>query len=57
MWMRWVGYGLQGVGGLMALTGLGIFTVGKLVERAAVGGNDDLVLDDAVVEVEVATVG
>jgi hypothetical protein len=33
--MKWVGYGLQGVGGLMALAGMGVFAVGKLVEHAA----------------------
>jgi hypothetical protein len=33
--MKWLGYGLQGVGGLMALAGMGVFAVGKLVEHAA----------------------
>jgi hypothetical protein len=39
--MKWVGYGLQGVGGLIALTGMGVFAVGKLVERTATRGTDD----------------
>ena len=33
--MKWIGYGLQGIGGVMALTGMGLFAVGKLVEHAA----------------------
>ena len=33
--MKWLGYGLQGVGGVMAIAGLGVFAVGKLVARAA----------------------
>ena len=33
--MKWLGYGLQGVGGVMAIAGLSVFTVGKLVARAA----------------------
>jgi hypothetical protein len=36
--MKWIGYGLQGVGGLMAMAGLGVFAVGKLVEHVATGG-------------------
>jgi hypothetical protein len=42
--MKWVGYGLQGIGGVIALTGIGVFAVGKLVERAATGraGDDEL---------------
>lgn len=39
--MKWVGYGLQGVGGLIALTGMGVFAMGKLVERAASRGSGD----------------
>jgi hypothetical protein len=39
--MRWIGYGLQGVGGLMAVTGLGVFALGKLVEHVASRGADD----------------
>ena len=39
--MKWVGYGLQGIGGMIALTGMGVFAVGKLVERAASGRGDD----------------
>lgn len=39
--MKWLGYGLQGVGGLMAIAGVGVFAVGKLVERAASGADDD----------------
>ena len=39
--MKWVGYGLQGVGGLMAIAGLGVFAVGKLVEHVATGGAED----------------
>ena len=33
--MKWLGYGLQGVGGVMAIAGLSVFAVGKLVARAA----------------------
>jgi hypothetical protein len=33
--MKWIGYGLQGVGGVMTIAGLGVFAVGKLVARAA----------------------
>jgi hypothetical protein len=36
--MKWIGYGLQGVGGMMAVTGLGVFALGKLVEHAASRG-------------------
>ena len=39
--MKWVGYGLQGVGGVIALTGMGVFAVGKLVERAATRETED----------------
>jgi hypothetical protein len=53
--MKWVGYGLQGIGGLMAVTGIGLFAVGKLVERAAVGGRGEAA-DDADAE-GVAPVG
>ena len=38
--MKWIGYGLQGVGGLMAVTGLGVFAFGKLVEHVATRGDD-----------------
>jgi hypothetical protein len=44
--MKWIGYGLQGVGGLMAVTGLGVFALGKLVEHVGSRGADD----DATVE-------
>lgn len=37
--MKWIGYGLQGVGGLMAVTGMGVFALGKLVEHAASRGD------------------
>jgi hypothetical protein len=50
--MKWLGYGLQGVGGLMAIGGVAIFAVGKLVERAASGANDD----DAVEEESVIAI-
>ena len=39
--MKWIGYGLQGVGGLMAVTGVGVFALGKLVEHAASRGDDE----------------
>ena len=39
--MKWIGYGLQGVGGIMAIAGLGVFAVGKLVEHVATGGSRD----------------
>jgi hypothetical protein len=39
--MKWIGYGLQGIGALMAVTGVGLLAVGKLVERAALGGRED----------------
>ena len=39
--MKWIGYGLQGIGGIMALTGMGVFALGKLVERAAGGHETD----------------
>jgi hypothetical protein len=45
--MKWVGYGLQGVGGLMAVTGLGVFALGKLVEHVASRGGDE---GDATIE-------
>jgi hypothetical protein len=38
--MKWFGYGLQAAGGVLALTGMGVFAVGKLVERAALGHHD-----------------
>ena len=44
--MRWIGYGLQGVGGMLAVTGLGVFALGKLVEHAASRGD----ADEAIVE-------
>jgi hypothetical protein len=52
--MRWVGYGLQGVGGLMAITGMGVFALGKLVERAAGRGAEEA--PDGSSEVEVVAV-
>ena len=39
--MKWFGYGLQGVGGMMAIAGLGVFAVGKFVEHVATGGAED----------------
>jgi hypothetical protein len=39
--MKWIGYGLQGVGGLMAVTGLGVFALGKMVEHVATRGAGD----------------
>jgi hypothetical protein len=48
--MKWIGYGLQGVGGMMAVTGLGVFALGKLVERAASRG----AAEDATVELSEA---
>lgn len=33
--MKWIGYGLQGVGGMMAIAGLGVFAV------VATGGTED----------------
>ena len=41
--MKWVGYGLQGVGGLMAMAGMGVFALGKLVEHAAGRGTEESV--------------
>jgi hypothetical protein len=38
--MKWIGYGLQGVGGVLAVTGLGVFALGKLVEHVASRGDD-----------------
>jgi hypothetical protein len=48
--MKWVGYGLQGVGGLIALTGMGVFAVGKVVERAATRGTEDELVAPAEIE-------
>lgn len=39
--MKWIGYGLQGVGGLLTVTGLGVFALGKLVEHAVSRGDDE----------------
>jgi hypothetical protein len=39
--MKWIGYGLQGVGGMMAIAGLGVFAVGRFVEHVATGGTED----------------
>jgi hypothetical protein len=50
--MKWIGYGLQGIGGAMAVTGLGVFALGKLVERAALGGSGDVESDPAASETE-----
>ena len=38
--MKWIGYGLQGVGGLMAVTGLGVFALGKVVEHVGSRGDE-----------------
>ena len=50
--MKWVGYGLQGVGGLMAIAGLGVFAVGKLVERAASSDGPEASALPSTIEVE-----
>jgi hypothetical protein len=44
--MKWIGYGLQGVGGVMTIAGLGVFAVGKLVARAASSPTDDDTTDE-----------
>jgi len=55
--MKWIGYGLQGVGGLMAIAGLGVFAVGKLVEHVATGGPVDDWSEGSIDRVVVAEVG
>ena len=54
--MKWIGYGLQGVGGLMAITGMGVFALGKVVEHVATRGSDDEATDQLSSEVDVVAV-
>ena len=46
--MKWIGYGLQGVGGVMAIAGLSVFAVGRLVARAASSPSDDDTTDEVI---------
>jgi hypothetical protein len=54
--MKWVGYGLQGVGGVMAVAGMGVFALGKVVEHLGSRGADDEATDQVSSEVDVVAV-